>query len=480
MLGEPRDDRRRHVAAERRADLVHLLPLLAVQLPDPRQEDETSLEARNDRVEQDAVLGERVPADIAQGGDRREAQRRRPIDREERHQRRQRQRQRRARDEFRSRRPVGPLEGHARKDLLDELRMGFDAGRRRIERRRNDVGKTDGAGADEDQLAAEIGEIGAGLEGLPGGKRAARVGAGEPDAQIASPLRRDHDVADLDRVDRRALAGARAIGVGRLHHKARRALGDPQSLHSQARLDLAVDVEKQRHRADHAIVVRQPVEKAEPGRGVRQRRDRRERAVEVGQDGVRRLADEGKASFRDEPGVCGVGGRREERAENHRQPGNGVGEGDIPVRALLAVRGLVGAMRRRLRASLLVLARLILLGKKDVEADRGGVRFRQGVDQRRHRPSRPRPPADAPDRFVVDVDDPDRLIECVGSRPPALVLIEDEVLEVSPERREQAAERKHQGIGKDDDQQIGPPLPQLPKMCPYRAKPHQIDNRIPD
>ena len=53
----------------------------------------------------------------------------------------------------------------------------------------------------------------------------------------------------------------------------------------------------------------------------------------------------------------------------------------------------------------------------------------------------------ARNRFVVYVDDPDRLIEVIRSGLPALILIENEVLEIGPERRKQYFERQHQGVG---------------------------------
>ena len=155
-------------------------------------------------------------------------------------------------------------------------------------------------------------------------------------------------------------------------------------------------------------------------------------------------------------------------------------EGDIAVGPFLAALRLIRAVNGRLSASLLILARLILLGKEHVEANGHGIRLRQRIDDRRHRLPRPWPTADALDRGVVDVDDPDRLLELVRSRLPALILIENEVLEVGPERRKQRPERERQGIGKGDDQDIGPPLPQLAQTRPYRSEKHQIDKPFDD
>ena len=147
---------------------------------------------------------------------------------------------------------------------------------------------------------------------------------------------------------------------------------------------------------------------------------------------------------------------------------------DVAVRPLLAARRLIRAVDGGLSASLLVLARLILLGKENVEGDRSGIGLRQSLDQRRHRLARPRPAPDAPDRLIVDVDNADRLIEIVGARAPTLILIENEILEIGPERPEQRAQGERQQIGQQDDQHIGPPLAH---MRTNRAELHQIDDR---
>ena len=89
MLGQTRHNGGRHIPAERRADLTHLLALLAIKLADARQEDEARREARDHGVEQDAVLGERAPADVSHGMGGGKAQKRRPVDRDERQERRQ-------------------------------------------------------------------------------------------------------------------------------------------------------------------------------------------------------------------------------------------------------------------------------------------------------------------------------------------------------------------------------------------------------
>ena len=153
-------------------------------------------------------------------------------------------------------------------------------------------------------------------------------------------------------------------------------------------------------------------------------------------------------------------------------------KGDIAIRPLLAMRRLVRAVNRLAGAGFLILARLILLRKEHVEANRGHVCLRQHLDQRRHRLARPRPATDFRDQFVVDVHDSNRLIERVGSRTPPLVLVEDEVLQVGTQRRNQRSEGQCEDIGQSDYQQVEPPLPPVAQTRSYRAKRHQIENRI--
>src|SRR5208283_4371409 len=98
-------------------------------------------------------------------------------------------------------------------------------------------------------------------------------------------------------------------------------------------------------------------------------------------------------------------------------------------------------------------------------------------DQFRHRLPGPRPSTDEMNRLVVDVDDADRLIEVVGPRLPALVLIEDLVLQVVSQRTEQRAEGERDTIGTDDHQDVGAPFLQLAQR-PLRPDRHPIGNRL--
>src|SRR5208337_2180590 len=159
MFGETGDDRGRDIASERRADLAHLLALLTVKLADAGEEHEAGREGGNDGIEEDPLPSEGEPAERGQqtGGAR--AEYRGPINGNERKNRGQREGRHGAGEELRPRRPVGPVQGDAGEDLLDELRMRLDPRRIRIKRRRDDVIKHRGARADEHELAGEIGKV---------------------------------------------------------------------------------------------------------------------------------------------------------------------------------------------------------------------------------------------------------------------------------------------------------------------------------
>ena len=243
---------------------------------------------------------------------------------------------------------------------------------------------------------------------------------------------------------------------------------------ARTRLNLAVDVEQQRHAADDAVVVRQPVEKPEPGRRVGQNGNGNESAVEAVEEWRRRIADEGKARFRREARLRAVVRRGEEDAEHDRAVCDRVRESDVGVGTFLAMRRIVGAMDGALGAGLHITPGPLLFGKQHVEPDCGDVGLGQRLDKLRHRLTRPWPPANEMEGLVVDVDDADGLIEIVGPRTPALVLIEDEIFQIAAHRREQGAKGERQDIGAHHHQHIRPPLPQ--GLC--RPRLHRTDDRI--
>ena len=273
------------------------------------------------------------------------------------------------------------------------------------------------------------------------------------------------------------LAGGAAVRGRRFHDVARRPLGDPKRLEHEARLDLAVDREQQGHAADHPVVVRQPVQEAETLRGVGELGDRRQHAVEGRDQGRRRIADEGESGLGREARLGAVVGRREIRAEDDGTALNGLSKSGVAIGALLTARRRIGAMAAALGALRDIAGSLVLLGKQVVEPDGGDVRLDERIDQIRHLPARPGPSADQVNRFVVDVDDADRLAEVVGPRLPPLVLIEDQVVDIAAQRPEQVAKRDGQKIGGDDDQHVGTPFLQLTQR-PGRADLHFVSATV--
>ena len=148
----------------------------------------------------------------------------------------------------------------------------------------------------------------------------------------------------------------------------------------------------------------------------------------------------------------------EEFSEHHQTTADRMRKRHVAVGALLAALHIVGAMGGAARAGFGAVARPVLFGEHDVEADRGGVRFRQLVDKIRHGLARPRPTAEKMNRLVVDVDDPDGLFEIVRPRIPALILVKDQILQVNAERREQGRKCQRQSVGAEDDEKIRSPL----------------------
>ena len=146
-------------------------------------------------------------------------------------------------------------------------------------------------------------------------------------------------------------------------------------------------------------------------------------------------------------------------AERDRAIGDRVRKRHVAVSALLAAFGLVGAVDNAGCAGSWAVDRPVLLGKQDVERNRGDIGLRQVVDEIRHRLARPRPSTDEMERLVVDVDDPHGLIERIRPRKPALILVEDEVLQIGAHRRGQGSDGERQDIGAHDDQPVGSPLP---------------------
>ena len=178
-------------------------------------------------------------------------------------------------------------------------------------------GKERSAGADEHDLAREVGEVGVGLKHLPGRDGPARVGFGEPHAQLAISLDGNDDVAVLDRVDAVGLAGRAAEGGRRFHDIAGRPLGDPNRLEREARLDLAVDLSSSGTRRTTRSLSGSQFKSRDRSK----RRRARESAASTPLKGSRkrrRIADEGEAGLRREARLGAIVGRGEKEAERRR------------------------------------------------------------------------------------------------------------------------------------------------------------------
>ncbi len=70
----------------------------------------------------------------------------------------------------------------------------------------------------------------------------------------------------------------------------------------------------------------------------------------------------------------------------------------------------------------------VLFREQEVEHDRGGPGVLQRLHQRREALAPPRPLAKPLERFIVDRDNAHGLVERVGARLPALVLVEHQIL----------------------------------------------------
>ena len=70
----------------------------------------------------------------------------------------------------------------------------------------------------------------------------------------------------------------------------------------------------------------------------------------------------------------------------------------------------------------------VLFREQEVERDRGDPGVLQRIHQRRETLARPWPLTEPLERFFVDLNDAHGLVERVGARLPALVLVENQVL----------------------------------------------------
>jgi hypothetical protein len=84
-----------------------------------------------------------------------------------------------------------------------------------------------------------------------------------------------------------------------------------------------------------------------------------------------------------------------------------------------------------------------LFRDQEIEGDGCSPGAFQRINKRGEALARPRPLPESLERFVVDFDDSDGLVERIRAWAPALVLIEELILDSGRVRRGQSAERKH-------------------------------------
>jgi hypothetical protein len=125
----------------------------------------------------------------------------------------------------------------------------------------------------------------------------------------------------------------------------------------------------------------------------------------------------------------------EKTAKNDRSIGDGASEDNIAVGALFAAPFLIGECDCPCAAARIADTRSIFLREQYIEADRRDVGFYQSVDDSRHLLAGPWPTADAPNGFIVDVENADRLVKIISAWAPTLILIKDKILQIGAQRR---------------------------------------------
>ena len=145
-------------------------------------------------------------------------------------------------------------------------------------------------------------------------------------------------------------------------------------------------------------------------------RQRRERARRRGQK-LRRIVAGGDETRLG--GICGAVRRFGDPAAQDDRHGFDRARKGV-VRGLAGRRVCVGA---------------VLFREQEIEHNSRGPGAFQRFRERRHAVARPWPLPKALQRFLVDIDDADGLVERVGARLPALVLVEDQVLNHRARRR---------------------------------------------
>ena len=270
----------------------------------------------------------------------------------------------------------------------------------------------------------KVAEVGARCEHFPRRDRAARIGRREIDPDVPGRVGLNRQVAVFDREHAVDFAERRfAAGVRRLDDIGRGALRDPQRLHREARMQRPVHAEDERHSAHDPVGVRPPIDEADAGCVLRQLGQGSQSPRRGGQEFRRVVAGGDETCL---GGAAGPNGRvGDEATKDDRRAVDRARE--HIVRGLAGRRVGVGAILSENR-------------KSNTIAAAPGVL--QRLHQRREAVSRPRPLPELLEQFVVDIDDADGLVERIGTRLPALVLVEDQVLNHGARRR--ADDSSHQ------------------------------------
>ena len=261
---------------------------------------------------------------------------------------------------------------------------------------------------------------------------AARVGSREIDPDVSRGVGRDRQVAVADRQHAVDLPERRfAAGVRRLDDIGRGALRDAQSFHGETGLQGAVHIEDERHPSHDPVGVRPPVEEADASRMLRQLGQRR-------REGPAMASGTSAASS---PAVTNPAlaeplaplGSSETKLPRTTAPSS--------IDRAKTASGVLSGWGRGVAA--------VLFREQEIECDRRDPGAFQRVDKRGEALARPRPLPEPLERFVVDRDDADGLVEGVRSRLPALVLVEDQILHHRPRRRaDDSGEQRQRASGR--------------------------------
>lgn len=283
--------------------------------------------------------------------------------------------------------------------------MHLDAGNGGIERGGAQIEQPDGAGADEDVASGNLLGLGAAIEHAVGGDVAARVGRGEAEPQLAVAIGRQNGRADAHMLDAGALPERRHAAASRGAHEYRRfILGDAQRLERQRWIEHSADRQQQGHAAHGLIALGEPVDGAEPTRGLGQHRQAIHGTRKTRHELQRVVAGDRKASMRLRRRFAP--GRLPRKADGDRRRGDRGGETLVVGWQL---RGLADEWRKlRLVGKQLgefTGRETVRLRKNEIERDGARSGRRQAIDDLGEPRTRPRPLPDAGERGIVDIDD---------------------------------------------------------------------------